>query len=123
MNKPKIVVLGAGLGGTIAAYEIQAAAKGGKDGAAALHSAFIAARQSKDVEAWIVGLDQLPEPTDRLGRALRRNLAVLDPRRMVWTPWMSVTTPASPGTCFGFRGMRWHESLAQCELDAAKGDT
>lgn len=28
MNKPKIVVLGAGLGGTIAAYEIQAAAKG-----------------------------------------------------------------------------------------------
>ncbi|WP_157215272.1 NAD(P)/FAD-dependent oxidoreductase [Flavisphingomonas formosensis] len=28
MNKPKIVVLGAGLGGTIAAYEIQTAAKG-----------------------------------------------------------------------------------------------
>ncbi len=65
---------------------IQAAAKGGSAGASALHSAFISARQSKDVEAWIVGLDQLPEQKGRLGRALRRNLAALDPKRVTWAP-------------------------------------
>ena len=65
---------------------IQAAAKGGRAGAAALHSAFISARQSRDVEGWIVGLEQLPEQKGRLGRALRRNLAVLDPKRVIWAP-------------------------------------
>jgi len=63
---------------------IQRSAAGGPEGAAALHSLFITARQTDTPELWVNEIARIPAPKGALAGPLRRLVFVLDPKRVVW---------------------------------------